>query len=212
MGTRIRFALWIILAILMSSFSVYADNDKQSAALPEGALVASEQALADYQDLIAQQYQTYSFNSAEEVRSTRLGRGFQVWGIDKKKLSSPAANKIMDIVSPTNQWAFLVELNGSPKTWITLTLKDGKYEFAGGGGDASLFTAAYATITAASETAVTLIQIHDKNFLVGEEPSTGEELVQPLEQHTVIGDDFVQKLKAQKLYNDKGEMLYGSAA
>ena len=90
--------------------------------------------------MISERYYKYNFNSAEEVKSTKLGKGYQVLGLDQEKLPDTGnSNKILDIVKPLNQWSFVVTLNDQPKMLLTIGLENGKYILIGAGGDASAF-------------------------------------------------------------------------
>ncbi|KRE49912.1 hypothetical protein [Paenibacillus sp. Soil522] len=158
--------------------------------------------------MIDDRYYKYNFNSAEEVKSTKLGKGFQVWGLDKEKLEKSNSTKLLDVVKPLNKWSFVVTLNGQPKTLITIGLENDQYILISGGGDASDFNNSLSKVTSGGKN-TKLIKINDVDMLVSE--GLQGEIKQSLNKGVSISDDFVTKLKGKQQYNENGELLYGGS-
>ncbi len=204
------FSLSFLMGIflIISSISVFAADDSGNQISAE-VRTAAEKELTNFQNMISERYYKYNFNSAEEVKSTKLGKGYQVLGLDQEKLDTGNSNKILDIVKPLNQWSFVVTLNDQPKMLLTIGLENGKYILIGAGGDASAFDDSLSKVTSNSENAK-LARIHDVDMLVSEGPQG--EIKQSISKKFSIADDFVTKLRESKTkYNDKGEVLYGGS-
>lgn len=201
-----KLCLVIGFVFIISSMSVFAAAEEYSKGeISPEIVAAAEKELLNFQEMISKSYWKYDFKNAEEIKSTKLGEGFQVWGIDQEKLAESSSTKILDVIKPLDQWSFIVTLDGVPKTMITIGLENNSFNFIGGGGDTSAFDPSLSETSEKTK----LVRINDVDMLVSEMPSG--EITKSLNPNTPIVDEMVAKLREKQQYNDQGEILYGAA-
>lgn len=68
------------------------------------------------------------FNSKEDLEKVELGEGFEIFTIPAEKIMDESASQdLQSLVSTTNQWNFLVFVDGEVKTIVKVDLIDGKW-------------------------------------------------------------------------------------
>jgi hypothetical protein len=74
------------------------------------------------------QLQHLGFESQDDIDNAELGEGFQIFTIQPAALLNESASQsFQQMVTPTNQWQFLIVARGNPKALLTVDLVDGKW-------------------------------------------------------------------------------------
>jgi hypothetical protein len=107
--------------------------------VPAEVRSAAEKGLDLFKSKVGPKATTYGFTSSADVSRVTLGQGFQVHYVDGDKLRNSSPNSLLGLVAPQKVWEFTVNLDGMPKSFLTIAYEDGEYRVVHFGGDAQDF-------------------------------------------------------------------------
>lgn len=131
----------VVLRILVSILTLFCFLSPAYGAgsgIPKEVLSAAEQGLTQFRDKVASQPTPYGFTSADEVKRVTLGEGFQVFYVDADKLANATSTAdLLTLADPAQVWEFTLNLDGQPKSYLTIGQENGQYQVVHFGGDAA---------------------------------------------------------------------------
>ncbi|AKG34993.1 hypothetical protein [Paenibacillus durus] len=134
-------ALCLFCIFSTSAFASSGDNE----VIPAEVQQAADQGLKSFIAEASMTPTDYGYSNADEVSKVQLGKGAKLYAIDKG-LFGNASKKLTDYSTDTNTWIFTIDLNGSPKNFLTIGQENGQFKVVQVGGNASNFGAARAKI------------------------------------------------------------------
>ncbi|MHA6480801.1 hypothetical protein ACX1C1_02490 [Paenibacillus sp. strain BS8-2] len=91
----------------------------------------------------------YGYSDIDELDRAELGEGFQVHIIDPEKLQKAnASTEIQSIIKKTDQWEYIVLVDGFPKSLLGVGIENGKWSVTKAGGYALDLAKSYDEMTA----------------------------------------------------------------
>lgn len=129
MKKNILVAIIIFLLSLTSYTTVFALAGNSNKP-PREALLSAESYFEVYKNAIPYTYETYGYNSMDEIQSIQLGESYRVFLFNPERLMK--ANKNSEFLSTTDDvdsWGFIVKMNEVPKDIIWVRKDDrGEYK------------------------------------------------------------------------------------
>ncbi len=202
-----------VVTFAITSYAISNQEDKNE--IPIEVRAAAEEGLKKLAIIVSNDLEKFEF-SENDLDGIKLQKGYEVYFIDKDKFEKE--EKLEKMLFKSNMWEFVVECNGSPKTFLTVGLEDGEYKMLHFGGDSKEFQ------QKTNEYIVTnrqkLINIRGKYFVLNEGVNSHvlpcfEENVSWLinensgRKLSYTSDEFVKILKENVKKNKEEEMKYG---
>jgi len=118
-------------------------DDKKNESIPQEIMRAAEEGLIKVKARLnaVRNLEGWGFNNVEEVNRLTLGEGFRINYLDGDKLRQYQGKSLIELINPKifETWRFNLHLDGIPKTFMQIGLRDGKYQYVGMGGKAEEF-------------------------------------------------------------------------
>lgn len=174
--------------------------------VPHEVKEAADQGLRLYKEKIKSQPEEFGYKESE-VDSAELEEGYQVNIINTDKLKKSNSESLLDNSAPLDRWEFVVSVNGSAKSFLTVAKVDGAYKTVKFGGNAEQFGEAEEKI---GKKDTKLVKFESSYFLVDKQ--SANEVVVPaltLDGKTVKkqASDIVKQIKEA----EKNKEARGSA-
>ncbi len=137
-----------IMLILCSNgiFSYGLDLDMSDEALKEATSVAEMVKLH-----LASNPEKWGYSSSEEVERLTLGQGYRIEFVGRSHLEKRVTRSDELLMDNMDMWEFTLDLDGHPKTFLTVGKEEGRWKLIGFGGDATNFGYAKNTIEKLSQ-------------------------------------------------------------
>ncbi|SDY25802.1 hypothetical protein SAMN05421736_101793 [Evansella caseinilytica] len=123
--------------------------------------------IAIFQELVSQDPEGHGYDNVKQVERTEVGEGFKIHYIDNEKLR--AANNqssISSIVKASNEWLFFIELEGKPKSILTIEQQNDGYGVISAGGNSENASKILNILKEGSDEEILLVQDQGINFFV----------------------------------------------
>lgn len=191
-----------IRACLLASLALWALGGaalaEPAAPVPAEVQAAAARGLDQFKAMVGPKAAMVGFADSGEVGRATLGEGFQLHYVDGDRLrSAGGSDSLLALVHPVDAWHFTVDLDGTPKSFLTIAFEDGEYRAVHMGGDAGGYGAALANfreLTAARGVEVdpTLVKIGPALYFVAQ--LGAEEFVLP------AGADWLGEMDDARLW------------
>ncbi|NGQ96294.1 hypothetical protein G3578_14100 [Brevibacillus sp. SYP-B805] len=133
------FTLFTVSLFALALAAVPVFGAKIESDIPTEVKQAAEEGLALFQSKVSGNPTSYGYHDASEVKQTTLGEGYQIHYVNGQKLENDNKGSLLDISEAADVWEFTVDLNGQPKSFLTIAFEDGKYRVVEFGGNAAAY-------------------------------------------------------------------------
>ena len=112
-----------------------------NSSIPEDVLVVAESGLEMVKSAVSSNPERWGFSNADEAEALVLGDGYRVNYVGAEQVDNFSGNSITDLIDPNmiETWEFTLDLNESPRLFLTIAYEDGAYRVVHYGGDAEEF-------------------------------------------------------------------------
>lgn len=174
MMKSIHTLLFTFMFLFMFAIPAFADNhipnDVDAFARSEGIKIVKEGILADPIG--------YGYSSEEEVNNLVLGEGRQLYYVNPEKLKE-ASGSLFAITEPREVWAYLLLVDGVPKSKMIIDNTSGTLEVSEFGGNPDTLATAFQVIAKQVYGSETLLISSRGQFIVATKTNSEENVVIP---------------------------------
>ncbi|MCI7472144.1 MAG: hypothetical protein MSB10_00445 [Clostridiales bacterium] len=126
-----------LIVALMLGTTASATNSS----IPEDVLVVAESGLKMVQSAVSSNPGRWGFSTADEAEALVLGDGYRVNYVGAEQVDNFSGNSITGLIDPNmiETWEFTLDLNKSPRLFLTIAYEDGAYRVVHYGGNAEEF-------------------------------------------------------------------------
>ncbi|SHJ81130.1 hypothetical protein SAMN02745248_00998 [Hathewaya proteolytica DSM 3090] len=130
-------ALTMILVFISSGFAFSTNKND----IPEPIIKAANEGLVFVSKELSANPTLYGLDSSVDVKSIKLGEGFNLYYPKKDKINKTDTDSLIDVSDKSNFWLFTVKANGKPAIFLTVgyDYDNGEYDVAEFGGNSQVF-------------------------------------------------------------------------
>lgn len=186
----------ISMLVMVMSIFISTSNAKQQ--IPEDVYNAAKQGLDNFKTIATSNYEGYGYKKAEDIISTELGWGYQVYTINYDKLLSNEFENVRDVAEVSDKWEFMVTLDKKEMSLIYVEKDESNtYKPVGFGGNGNKFNVVYSKMFN-NENCINPIIVKDMEdyYLVYNNPSSKEVVI------PIVKDSTSKAIKSKQMLNN----------
>ncbi|MGB8954492.1 MAG: hypothetical protein WCC10_03910 [Tumebacillaceae bacterium] len=190
---------------------------------------AEQKGLAEAKKLLSLAPGDIGFSNSEEVNALVLGPGLQTYHIDVEKFNKSHAGSFMSVITPNQEWEFLLQKNDRPVTSLTIIKDKNEFFLKGVGGSSDHIKSAWSQFDSYTVSKVEPALVIDRGIRYFVGTFENREIAVPdlfgnpsmnlkniASQQVVPASDIMRALKdfdeeIRKNQSQAGELLFGSS-
>lgn len=118
----------VLLSLALSTPAIAA------APIPDGVEAEALRGLESFKRDAANRPAAYGSADATEVQKATLGSALQIHRVKWKDVQAANEGSLLSITTPISAWKFVVEVDGQPRTALTIALEGDRYQMVSYGG------------------------------------------------------------------------------